>query len=607
MARSYNKTSPYWTKSKTIEQPKSEYTPFPTIEYKGDNLEPFSAIAACGGGSSSSYRDGQSPTVTPTDSYRNIESGLLPWEARSGKVSISRAVILCQKAAANVSIVRNTIETCVEFSNAPLHVKTSNETVKNFFEAWFERINLHKLTESFMREYYRSGNVFMYKFVGKIKPDQFKNLKSAFAAKGDVLPIRYIIMNPAQIYLLGGISYNSNNWSKILSSYEVESLRNPKTEEDKQIFNSLPADIKASIKNGAGQGGVYLPLDPDRLYYVFYKKQDYEPLAVPMIFPVLNDIEQKLELKKMDMALSRTIEHVILLVTNGEKKDQYGGGVNPANITNIQNIFKNQTLGRTLVADYTTKAEWVIPDIAAILGPDKYKQVEKDIQEGLQSIFGSTDEKFANAQIKAKVFIERMKEGQKAFLNNFLKPEIKKICEVMGFKNVPKAVFEELSLDDPAVMARIYTQMAQLGLLTPDQTITALQTGILPDKESSVTEQKEYKKQRDDGLYYPLVGGSQTEEEAAAPGQTGRPGGIKTKIPNKKVGPIGKSKGEERFSAKRIAELSIKADALKLEVENSLKRRYKIKDSLNNAQKFVAEAIAKSILVNECWRSKRNI
>lgn len=601
MKRQYNKKNiGYWSNLGKKDTQSTNFNPesFPTIDYKGDELEPFSAIAALGNGtlSKASYRDGYAPSVTPTDSYKNIDSGMLPWEEKSGKISISKAILLCQKAAANIAVVRNTIETCCEFSNSPIHIKTSNSTVKDFFTAWFERIKLYGLVDNFMREYYRSGNVFLYKFVGKLKADQYNKMKNAFGAKADILPIRYIILNPAQVQLDGGISYASNNWVKALSTYEIERLKDPKTEEERQIYNSLPASVKQEIQSGAGYGGVYLPLDPSRLYYIFYKKQDYEPMAVPMIFPVLNDIEQKLELKKMDMSLSRTIEHVILLVTTGEAKDQYGGGVNPANLASLQNIFKNQTLGRVLVADYTTKAEWLIPEIDKILGPEKYKQVEKDIQDGLQSIFGSTDEKFANAQIKAKIFLERMKEAQKSFLNNFLIPEVKKICEIMNFKTVPTLEFEALSLDDPAVMARIYTQLLQLGILTPEQTVTALQSGILPSKESIVMDQKEYKKQRDDGLFFPLVGGSEKEDPMAA---TGRPTGINTKQSTKKIGPIGKSKGsEEKYSMKTLVELSLKADAFKNDIYTSLKKTYKIKD-LNDAQKQIGEILAKTIISNE--------
>ena len=43
-----------------------------------------------------------------------------------------------------------------------------------------------------------------------------------------------------------------------------------------------------------------MKLDPKYLLYSFYKKQDYEPFAVPFAYPVLEDINAKIELKRID-------------------------------------------------------------------------------------------------------------------------------------------------------------------------------------------------------------------------------------------------------------------------------------------------------------------
>jgi hypothetical protein len=573
---------------------------FPSLDYKWDDENSFAASAGCNSGGGS-YRDKFSGNITPTDRYKNINSGGLPWESKNGYVSISSACLLCQKAYANISIIRNTIESAVEFSASKIHLKTPNETVKSFFYEWFNRIGLVKLVDNFFREYYRSGNVFIYKFIGQMDAEKFGQMKSVFGSRDPKLPIRYIILNPAQVYLDGGIGEKTGNWMKVLSTFEIERLKNPLTTEDKQIFSSLPLETRQALKKGASGPDLYIPLDTSRLLFAFYKKQDYEPMAIPMIYPVLNDIEYKLELKKMDMALSRTVEQVILLITTGQKNDEFNkGGMNPQNLINLQNIFKNQTIGRVLVADYTTQGEWLIPDIGTILGAEKYKQVDADIKEGLQSILGGSDEKFANAQIKAKVFIERMKEGQKVFLSSFLIPEMKAICKSMGFRNMPEVEFESIDLADPAVMARIYTQLLQLGALDPAETFEAIKSGILPDKESNVLRQKEYKKNRDDGLYYPLVGGSQEKDGEGSAAQSGRPLGTNTPKANKKVGPIG-SKGskEEGFGALKIAEISVKADNFKDVVFSSIKKHFKVKGDLNEAQIFAAEALAKAIIANE--------
>lgn len=596
MKRKYNKKSEYWnniSKKGLSGQSVQAVTPSaPELALASWDDQPhYSVIASCGGDGSTS-RNSFSASISPLDRYKNINAGILPWENRNGLVGMQSIITTCQRAYANVSVVRNSVEAATEFTCSPLHIKTSNKTVKEFFTEWFNRVGIYSFTQQFAREYYRSGNVFIYKFNGKMAPEQYGKMQTVFGAKENSLPIKYTILNPAQVYLDGGLGYDQN-WVKVLSTFEVERLRKGATKEDQQVFNSLPADVKKAIKAGGTYNEILIPLDSKNLSYVFYKKQDYEPMAIPMIFPVLNDIEWKLELKKMDMSLSRTIEQVILMITTGEKKDQYGGGINPQNLSNLQNMFKNQTLGRVLVADYTTKGEWLIPDIGSILGPEKYTQVEKDIREGLQSILTGDGEKFANAQIKTKVFIERMKEAQKVFLTQFLIPEVQRICQAMSFKNVPDIEFEEIRLDDPNVAARTYLRLAELGILTPEELFTAMESGILPDAESNLVKQELYKKQRDNGLYFPMLGGSRQQNEG------GRPNGINTPLSKKTVGPIGTKASEEKYSMTKVASLSLMADKLKNDVMGALKKEFKVRGALNEAQVSIAETLTKQIMVNE--------
>ena len=80
-----------------------------------------------------------------------------------------------------------------------------------------------------------------------------------------------------------------------------------------------------------------------------------------MGFPVLEDINYKYELKKMDMAISRTMQQAILLITMGSEPEK--GGINQKNLTAMQELFKNESVGRVLIADYTTKAEFIVPKI----------------------------------------------------------------------------------------------------------------------------------------------------------------------------------------------------------------------------------------------------
>lgn len=553
----------------------------------------FTAVAGANSGGRTGYQTNWAPQIGEQQRFSNIMQGIMPFSQANGYYDVNVAINLAVLAYFNVALVRNAINLMQDFSVSPLHIKCSNKTVKTFITKWFESIQLPNLMSQFFLEYYRSGNVFLYKFSGKIEDDKFQKLKTAFAAaKTPELPIRYIILNPMQIYLQVG-PMNKSTYSKMLSTFEIERLQNPQTPEDKAMLKSFPPDIQKQIKQNAPRPFLFVPLDTSRLFYAFYRKQDYEPLAIPMVFPVLADIDFKLAMKQADLSLLRQLEQVFLLVTSGDRRDEHNPGIDPRKIANLQSIFSNQTIGRTLVADYTTEAKWVNPDLKDLLGHDKYTQVDMDIKEGLGSAFFGA-EKFASAAIKAKIFVESLREGRRVFLDNFLRPEVKKVCEALGFKNIPILEFEDVNIEDQSAVQRVYTQMAQLGLLTDGELNQAIKTGILPEKEESLEHQKDYKKERDQGLYQPLVGGAKD----AGAGANGRPTGSGKPMPKKKVGPIGTSRGSYRFSMKAIAANVSQMVDIQNAVEAAYKKAAKLK-KLTPEQEAVALAVAKSIVVNE--------
>ncbi len=158
----------------------------------------------------------------------------------------------------------------------------------------------------------------------------------------------------------------------------------------------------------------------------------------------------------------------------------------------MQSLLSNQSVGRVLVADYTTKAEFIIPDMNKVLGYEKYKVVNEDIKEGLQNILIGS-EKFANTTVKAQVFFERLKEARKAFLNDFLQPEMELIFRNLGFKGkCPIAKFEEVSIKDETQFNRVVTRMMELGILPPEEGLKVIETGIYPTQEELGIAQHEH-------------------------------------------------------------------------------------------------------------------
>lgn len=610
--RKYVKKSDYWgkfdkTKGTQPEPINKDYEP----ELVGDPF--YVSSASYNSTSSASYTRGSTPSTpkranrsafeNTIDRFSSIRRGLLPYKFSSDGINVREAIELCQKAYANVSVFRNAIDIMSEFANTELFLEGGTKKSRDFFNEWFKKTNLTNLKDQYFREYYRSGNIFLYRIDGKFKADDFLELINSIAPKNgseNKVPIRYILMNPYDIVATRASSFNNGAYEKILSEYEMSRLQNPSTEEDKEIFDSLPRDVQESIKQGAyNTDGLKIKLDPEKVSHSFYKKQDYEPFAIPFGYPVLEDINAKLELKKMDQAITRTVENVILLITMGAEPDK--GGISPHNISAMQNLFKNESVGRVLVSDYTTKADFVIPDLNRVLGSEKYKTLNEDIKQGLQNVVVG-EEKYGATQVKAQIFIDRLKEARNAFLSDFLQKEIKRISKNLGFRSYPTAVFKDIDMRDETQLMRVATRLMELGVITPQQGMEMFDTGKFPKVEDISPSQNKFIEEREKGFYNPIVGGvpmvGGVEENPSGPDkEAGRPEGTNG---------IPQEDSEASYSRKDIEKTIHELETVRAATKDLMKEKLKIKRFTKKSEKMLdslCEAVVCSTDV-ENWTQK---
>jgi hypothetical protein len=566
-------------------------------------------VKASRGEVNTSVRRNRASTISRTDKYKNIEGGVIPFIYGGGygkytsNISIKDTIILCQKAYYNFSIFRNTIDLMTEFSCSPIYFTGGNEQSRKFFQAWGDRINLWRLQDMFFREFFRSGNVFLYKLNAQFTKQDMRILSDLITteARAGEIPVRYIMLNPADIQALGSASFVSPQYVKVLNDFEMQVLTNPTNDQDKQLAEKVKNVKDLKNRSNLTQANQYMifELDPERFVPVFYKKQDYEPFSVPMGFPVLEDINWKQELKNMDMAISRTIQQAVLLVTMGN--DEVGMPTKEQ-IGTLRKIFENESVGRILVTDYTTNIKFIIPEISNILDPKKYEVVDRDIRYGLNNVlFG--EEKYANTNTKIEVFLSRLKHARETFMHDFLLPEMKKIGKNLGFKNLPIARFKDADFKNDMNLTRIYSRLIELGVLTPEEGVTAIETGRLPLPDESIESQKDFKKLQEEGLYQPLLNKGQQ--------QTGRPAGTgtpqTTKAP-RNTPTVQASEIKPKINADLVAKNLVKFDKLVEAVETTLKEKYDRK-RLTKEQKEIIQTIAETIATNESpkdWLNKIN-
>ena len=169
-------------------------------------------------------------------------------------------------------------------------------------------------------------------------------------------------------------------------------------------------------------------------------------------------------------------------------------------------MFKNESVGRVLVSDYTTKAEFIIPELNLVLGPEKYQILNEDIKQGLQNIVVG-EEKFNSTQVKAQIFIDRLQESRYGFLNDFLNREIKRIAKGLGFRSWPEAKMKDIDMRDEVQLMRASTRLMELGIITPKQGMEMFHNGKFPEPDELEDAQKDFLEDREQGYYNPIVGG----------------------------------------------------------------------------------------------------
>jgi hypothetical protein len=513
MTRKYEKKSNYWNKfaipNQTVDPNTSKATeklPKLEIESFASNEEESGEAWISKAQRIAGTRTNETLSGTRTQ-YRNtiaynlarIDGLPLPYNYdEAGGVNIKDAVELVIKCYANVGIAKNSVDIMADTANTNYYLEGGTAKSRKFTELWFKKIDIDSIKEQFFTECFRSGNVFFYKLTGNWNARSFAakysdNLEDATPLQ---LPLKYILLNPAEIVRDSAI-ISDYQFSQRFSPYEIKRMNNPQTDKEKAIFDSIK-DKSVNLENTG------IVLEDKHICFAFYNKLDYEPFALPFLWPVLSDINLKLEMKKRDQQVLRLINNCILLLTNGTEPDK--GGVNKENIAVLNRIFQQEACGRTLVSDYTTKGQFLIPELKNVLYPEKYTIVNEDIKEALSNILFGTDAKYGNLVVKVQVFLRKMAKARRTF-EKMMQREIELACEYMGITEPPTIKTDKESLEDPAILQKTALRLLELGVLTPEEAIPLLKNREYPNLENILSNQKEYLEQREDGLFMPLVGG----------------------------------------------------------------------------------------------------
>ena len=398
----------------------------------------------------------------------------------------------CMDAYDRVGIIRNVIDLMGDFAAQGITIVHPNKKIEKFFQKWFTKVSGKERSERFLNTLYRCGNVIVKRQNAKLSKKMERELTKSSAADVEIvipkiakreIPWKYDFLNPLTIEIIGGqlAIFAGNPQLGLKVSATIKRMIMSGSEYP-EIVAKLPKDLVKAIKDGKN----IIPLDPEKTSIYYYKKDDWQLWANPMILSVLDDVIMLEKMKLADMsALDGAISNIRLwrLGDLDNKILPTKTGVNK-----LRNILASNVGGGTMDLVWGPELDFKesATEVHKFLGAEKYQPVLTSIYAGLgipPTLTGASNSSgggFTNNFVSLKTLIERLEYGRD-LLVEFWNGEIETVQKAMGFRFPAQIHFEQMVLSDEASEKNLLIQLVDRDLISAE-TVQA-RFGELPEIE----------------------------------------------------------------------------------------------------------------------------
>tara|TARA_R110002020_G_scaffold133090_4_gene297019 strand:+ start:120 stop:2366 length:2247 start_codon:yes stop_codon:yes gene_type:complete len=397
----------------------------------------------------------------------------------------------CMDAYDRVGIIRNVIDLMGDFATQGITIVHPNRKIEKFFQKWFDKVSGKERSERFLNTLYRCGNVVVKRKTAKLSKKMERQLTKGLddieivipkVTKREI-PWKYVFLNPLTVEVLGGqlavfagdarlgLKVSATIKKMIVSGHEYP-----------EIVAKLPKDLVKAVKDGKS----VIPLDPEKTSIYYYKKDDWQVWANPMILSVLDDVIMLEKMKLADMsALDGAISNIRLW-----KLGDLDNKILPTKtgVNKLRNILAGNVGGGTMDLVWGPELDFKesATEVHRFLGAEKYQPVLTSIYAGLgipPTLTGASNSSgggFTNNFVSLKTLIERLEYGRD-LLVEFWNDEIETVQKAMGFRFPAQIHFEQMILSDEAAEKNLLIQLVDRDLISAE-TLQA-RFGELPEIE----------------------------------------------------------------------------------------------------------------------------
>jgi len=369
-------------------------------------------------------------------------------------------------------IVGTVVDMMVDFSSSGFENECDDENVKKLYDAWCKDINMNNLIEGVFLEFYRSGNVTVYRSDknAKVTTNKVDKLTKTKTEKNSYnFPAGYTILNPMNVYVEGSLMFNQEVLELSLNQDTVDMVKGKGKGDSKLIEKLVPQEMIKAIRGDTAR----ITLDPKLATRITRKKQPYERYASPFLERVFEPIIYKQKLRQMDMSTIEGLVNQLITVTVGN--DDYPASDD--DLIAIAELFQTPNKAYTIFWNHTLEVNFHKPEGIDTLAQDKYKQVNEDIMAGLgvsRALLDGQGANLSSAWVSILSLIERLDNAREK-VSDWLESEYKRIAEENELPTYPKARFNKMNLREDNYIRDVLLAMYDRGLI--DEEDILVETG----------------------------------------------------------------------------------------------------------------------------------
>lgn len=416
----------------------------------------------------------------------------------------------CDDAYNKIGIIKNVIDLMADFGCKGIRLQHKNPQIQNFYNQWFIKVGGKLISERFLNYLYRLGNVAVIHQNAKIKKGQESEWRRIYAelsisdpeVAARNIPIQYNFLNPSSLQVIGGEFgafigspvYQVRINQSLLS--EIKLMKNADPSKAQEINNFITPEIKKALEGNKN----LVTLDSTRLHIYHYKKDDWKPWALPMIYSIWDDLVTLEKMRLADIAaLDGAYSNIRLW--------NYGiiDTANPKNsilptrqaLAKLRNILHNSVGGGTMDLVWGPELKFTESksEIYKFLGSEKYENTLNMIYDamGVPSSLRSGGKNTASngSFIALKTLVERLQYGRDVLIK-FWQEQVKLVQQAMGFNSPAHITFDQLILSDESTYLQLLLNLADRDIIS-DESLQE-KFDLIPEVEKSRTRRETNKR-----------------------------------------------------------------------------------------------------------------